>query len=1061
MTSRTVIGTDTAVANPNIGTQTFMGATVVDFSCNSNWDPQGASLTVNLIEDSGQRVDTDSVVGQPRYFEIVETGVDPDLVFSFNGVLKNINRSVSPNGERRYSATLQSPTVLLQAASIITDHYIGPGDALEAVAPNTATSLEFGHINSSITPANVYNLLNPFGVFENDDYGLSTPKGFGAAQVNDEGIRIDRFVAAIDALINGNNIANPELGRPIQYGANAWGGAVQPYYYTFDIYGFVNSIASYIPNDYRVKSTTLMDFVAELCDEINFVYMVDLKRPQLSTASPLGGKVTDGKLTFGAANDNPSEGIGTFGGEIFIITQNRNLYGATKFPLSYQLVRREVSDKGTGGALTAFSTGFGVGFGGNDLPLDFAWAGADSHPGGPPNATSPFGGEYPYEDIDQDNIERYTSTSLDVSLNESAVGGKVVVGGFQSRIGFVPYGAVDNENVYQYWGEIKRLNEFGSNASATDTASRSVPVVTKHLAGNDLRDLIMLDCQDLLGDSNVLYAFRKGIYAASMLEVRYAMTSYEAWMFFMTYTKPAKLDGIFDAFNQTYNEVKERIFNGDGSLTYAGKAYTAGALTTLASFNTSSFNISSDYIDCSAGINATASMLNIEHEMFLQKLHAKIKAMGDEHYGRSWLVKQPAFTTKLDQNEESVIGDFVKSWQLSDDAYLEPTNFSAYEAPQSPYFVSNGRIKAYVNYDAHFSNSLVYGGNTVNYNFKEYFGEKFGQTQIGSDYIFHFFTDVKKEYIFLPTNYFTNYDEGLVSSIVNSAGNVTNLALMVRIDTLVTDGMIDYLMGAGDPFWVKTNYDSLGNPVSTTNMYSISDQGISMAPYALCKTKFVGEPLLTGSVSSLIDPNYENYSIDNLLTAAQMSCSANKARQANVGGSSSFYPKPHPISVAPRSFGIPQQSNRFVYGPWITNSIKLDYATRVEYEQDDNLVPENYIIPSTVTIGGTATTLTSGLGGLNTVGQAKANTIDNFDYLFTEQGSVTQPGLPAVTNLAVSLLSNGPLVSDISVNISATDITTNYSMKTFAPKLGRTNKRIIDQLGKLGKRINSIANLVK
>tara|TARA_R100001594_G_scaffold546_2_gene2071 strand:- start:12504 stop:15677 length:3174 start_codon:yes stop_codon:yes gene_type:complete len=1057
MTSRTVIGTDTAVANPNIGTQTFMGGTVVDFSCNSSWDSQGATLTVNLIEDSseGQRIDKDAVVGQPRYFEIFDGS--NNLVFSFYGILKSINRSVSANGERRYSATLQSPSILLEAASIITDHYAGPGDATEAVAPNTATSLEFGHINSSINPANIYNLLNPFGVFENDDFGLSTPKGFGAAQVNDEGIRIDRFVAAIDALINGSSVANPQLGRPIQYGASAWGGSVSPYYYTFDIYGFVNSISSYIPNDYRVKSTTLMDFVAELCDEINFVYMVDLKKPSGKGNAAIVGP-------FGSANpySSASEGVGIFGGEIFIITQNRNVYGATKFPLSYQIIRREVSDKaGAGGASTSFSTAFTVGFGGNDLPLDFSWAGADSHPDGPPNATSPFGGEYPYEDIDQDNLERYTSTSLDVSLNESAVGGKVVVGGFQSRIGFVPYGAVDNENVYQYWGEIKRLNEFGSNASATDTASRSVPVVTKHLAGNDLRDLIMLDCQDLLGNTNVAHAFRKGIYVASMLEVRYAMTSYEAWMFFMTTTKPQKLDGIFAAFNQTYNEIKARIFNGDGSLTYAGKAYTAGALTTLASFNTSSFNISSDYIDCSAGINATASMLNIEHEMFLQKLHAKIKAMGDEHYGRSWLVKQPAFTTKLDQNEESVIGDFVKSWELSDDAYLEPVNFSAYEAPQSPYFVSNGRIKAYVNYDAHFSNSLVHGGNTVNYNFKEYFGEKFGQTQIGSDYIFHFFTDVKKEYIFLPTNYFTNYDEGLVSSIVNSAGKVTNLANMVGIDSSTTEDMVDYLMGAGDPFWVKTNYDSLGNAVSTTNMYSISDQGISMAPYALCKTKFVGEPLLTGSVSSSIDPNYENYSIDNLLSAAQMSCSANKARQANVGGSSSFSTKPHPISVAPRSFGIPQQSNRFVYGPWITNSIKLDYATRVEYEQDDNLVPENYIIPSTVTIGGTATTLTSGLGGLNTVGQAKANTIDNFDYLFTEQGSVTQPGLPAVTNLAVSLLSNGPLVSDISVNISATDITTNYSMKTFAPKLGRTNKRIIDQLGKLGKRINSIANLVK
>ena len=52
-----------------------------------------------------------------------------------------------------------------------------------------------------------------------------------------------------------------------------------------------------------------MDFVAELCDEINFVYMVDLERPTLSTASGLGGKVTDGKLAFGVATDNASEMI--------------------------------------------------------------------------------------------------------------------------------------------------------------------------------------------------------------------------------------------------------------------------------------------------------------------------------------------------------------------------------------------------------------------------------------------------------------------------------------------------------------------------------------------------------------------------------------------------------------------------------------------------------------------------------------------------------------------------------------------------------------------------------
>ena len=430
MTSRTVIGTDTAVANPDIGTQTFMGATVVDFSCNSSWDSQGATCTVSLIEDSGQRINKDSVVGQPQYFEIVDNS--DNLVFCFYGILKDISRSVGANGERKYSATLQSVTLLLQAASIITDHYIGAGDALEAVAPNTATSLEFGHINSSVNFANVYNLLNPFGVFENDDYGLSTPKGFGGAQVHDEGMRLDRFVAAIDALINGSNAANPNLGRPILYGADKWGGIVAPYYYTFDIYGFVNSISSFIPFDYRVKSTTLMDFVSELCKEINFIFMVDLRKPSGKGTAGISGP-------FGVATDNASEGTGTFGGEIFIITQNRNVYGSTKFPLSYQIVNREISDKLGGYSTTSFTPAFSAGFGGNDLPLDFAWDAGDVHPGGPPNASSPFGGSYPYEDITQDSLGRFTQTNLQVSLNENAVGGKVVVGGFQSRIGFVPY----------------------------------------------------------------------------------------------------------------------------------------------------------------------------------------------------------------------------------------------------------------------------------------------------------------------------------------------------------------------------------------------------------------------------------------------------------------------------------------------------------------------------------------------------------------------------------------------------------------------------------------------
>ena len=1052
MTDRTVIGADTAVANPDLGTQTFMGATVVDFSCNSTWDNQGATCTVNLIEDVGQRVDITSVVGQPQYFEIVNTA--GSLVFCFYGILKDIGRTVSPNGERKYSATLQSPTVLLQASSIITEMYAGDGDATEAVAPNQipitlgVTGLEFGHANSQVNFANVYNLLNPFGAFENDDFGISTPLGFGASQINSEGMRVESFVAAIDALINGSNQANPTLGRPIIYGANSWGNNPSPYYYTFDIYGFVNSISSFIPFDYRVQSTTLMGFVDELCKEINHVYMVDLRKPAgLGTAGITG--------PFGVATDNASEGFGTFGGEIHIITQNRNVYGATKFPLALQIIRGEIPDKGlTQSNITSYTTGFGIGFGGNDLPLDFAWAGYHSHPGGPPDATAPFGGSAPYEAIAQDDFNPYTQTNLRVSLNEDAVGGKVVVGGFQSRIGFVPYGPSNDPDIYQYWGNIARLDNFGSNASASDTAQRGFPVVTKNLHVWDLRDIILIDIQHLLGNTSITDVVFSGVYACSMQEMMAAMTGYDRWNLFMNASKPRKLDAFNSYFTGKLYAIKKRMYLPNGKLSYAGKAYLRSSLSTIAGYNTSSTNSDGGNLDLSDPIFAAVGM---SYETFLQQLHTAIKNIGDLHYGKSWLVQAPAFTTKLDENEESVIADYTRSWEISDDAYLEPSNFAASEAPQSPFFINKGRLKSYVNYDASFTTlpypyqNVSLQGTTVNFDFSEYGNEQVAQTTLANgDSIFGFPVNVEKEYYFLPITYFSQYEEGNFTSFQNTKYEVYNNDTARRNSSTVETAELTAVVG-----------------YIFSDAAKIVDGGIDMLPYYLCKTNKVNFPMSTDAQSSLLGRTTQasERARQNLNDEAAASANAEPIANEtkNIGGKNQQNAPKADIraAVAPRSFGIAQQSNRFVYGPWVTNNISLSPATKVEYDQDPNLVPENYIIPSVVTFGTVQYTLTSGLAGLNTVGQIKANTIENFNYLFTEQGTVTHAGLPEVTNLAVSLVSNGPLVSDISVNISATEITTNYSMKTFAPKFGRTNKRILDRLGNLGKKMQSLLSLVK
>lgn len=990
-----------------VTTQYFLGCKVVDFSCNSDWGPEGSSCTINLIEDDG-RLDRDAVVGSPQFFEIATTG--DDLVFAYYGILDSLRRTVDANGNRRYAATLTGPSVLLQACSVITQDYAGAGDALEAVAPNTATSLEFGHLNSSITWSNIYNVLNAYGIYENDDYGQSTPAGFGASQINSDGMRLDRFVSAIDHLINNNGGGTPQLGRPIIYGADNWNSPVSPYYYTFDINGFISQISSYIPNNYRVQTTDLLQFVSDLCDETNHVFMVDLLKP-----SGMGNANIVGPQNEYATEPITSE-TGTFGGEIKIITQNRNVYGAKKFPLAAGIIPYEISDK--------IATS---GYTGEDLPLDLAWSGADIHPGGPPVASSPFGGSFPVEEIAIDEIERFISTDLSVSLNKNAVAGKMVVGGYQSRVGFIPY---STSNVYQYWGEIKRLDNYGSNSDESDTSKRGIPVVTKVLNPFDIVDCVLIDCQDMFGSNNMTGVITTGIYACSMLEIRYAMTGYDAWLQFMSYIKPGKLHYINSYFAEVGKNIRDFFYNQSGVKTYAGNAYENDALSSILSYNTASSRTTDSNIDCSDPIN---SLAKLNHKKFLEKLHEKIKTIGDDHYGKSWVVKQPAFTVKLDENEESVIANFVQSWDLSQDGYLEPTNFAAYEAPQSPHFVNNGRLSAYVNFDSNFSNSDIYGGYTVNYDFREYSGQRFAQTDISGTYIFSFLLDLDTKYLFLPSNYFTNYDRSNFSEVTTSG--VMTPSLAVAINSSEVSSAVSYIFSV--------------NSV-------ISENGIGMLPYALCKTNRVYLPSY-----KMASAGKNVNSIYNLLAIAGFDCANNQNNEKNISGSANFFYDPAPVAVSPRSFGIPQQSNRFVYGPWITNNITLDYAAKVEYTVIESLVPENYIIPTTITIGGTPYTISSGLSGMNQVGQAEANTIDNFEYLFTENGTVTKPGLPEVTSLGQSLVVNGPLVSDISVNISVTNVTTTYSMKTFVPKLGRTNKYVIKEIKKLGDRVKSLGNLVR
>jgi hypothetical protein len=260
---------------------------------------------------------------------------------------------------------------------------------------------------------------------------------------------------------------------------------------------------------------------------------------------------------------------------------------------------------------------------------------------------------------------------------------------------------------------------------------------------------------------------------------------------------------------------------------------------------------------------------------------------------------------------------------------------------------------------------------------------------------------------------------------------------------------------------LPSTYFTFYNPVSTYNSpelainYLITTyipyNGLGCVPYAKCETKGVFnyvpwyEIMAFADQSLLIPPESEPQIGDALKMQSQDSKSL---------GSKDEEIKIREFAVTPKSFGIPQQSNRYVYGPWATEN-STPYGAKVEYVKDDSLVPEKYILPSSVSFGGALIEIASGYDGMNTVGRLMANTVENFDFLFTEEGSLTIAGYPQITHLGQALVEGGPLVSDISVNITASQVTTSYNMTTFAPKFGRTNKYLLDRLTSLARRMEN------
>lgn len=133
------------------------------------------------------------------------------------------------------------------------------------------------------------------------------------------------------------------------------------------------------------------------------------------------------------------------------------------------------------------------------------------------------------------------------------------------------------------------------------------------------------------------------------------------------------------------------------------------------------------------------------------------------------------------------------------------------------------------------------------------------------------------------------------------------------------------------------------------------------------------------------------------------------------------------LIAIPHMAAVPLKSNVDFYGPWYA----VGAQGQTEFEKDDTLVPWNY--------GGYAL---MNLAAFSRVNDALAN------FQVGEGGSIEIPGIPSV-DIGVQLITGGPYITDIQVNIGQAGITTVYKMSTWTPRFGKIPKSYIDTLERI------------
>ena len=1229
MSSILPFGTSTNSPTEDLQQIKLFGCTVVDFNVSADWSSQGGGLSCRIIESEtdGDRL-VIPVLGSPVLFELRDSF--GNVKFQYIGLVDSFSRSSS--NSKTYYVNLTSPLKILESTQVILDGYTGLGSSLEG-AYNIAglQGMDFGHNNSQIDVLstfpgsyhwwNVSNLINVFGILENDDLKYRVPAltnaagnplqygGFGFSGKSEDGMPLIKLMWALHMGINHVPPATDQF-RQRTHGGNLLFGRHNydirssdqaiPHYYHFDAIHFYNQVVNKLGPQYRVagQHKSLREIISAICDEANIEFYsyidiftdVSIGNPTLQENDPYWTSMA--RCNWQGLDTRKFPFGGKYGGTIRIQTVDKNAFLNPQRPFSniaYNLIglevpdiheelwavdhnsgihpgRRPIDDRTYGLSNNNFVYSDPLDSIGLDTPLEgFTKVGTMSIANG---------GQLPVEsgvfDSAQLNNVKIKSSDISIKLNDVTTM-KVITGGYQSRMVNVP-----GLMLRHYWGDILLPNASDQRETANtatdslglnETSTRKIPVVTPILDPRDVDDYILVDMQSIFGQLSIPGVLHNGIYAASLLEIRCAMNAETSWKAFFYKYKYMKFRNLVDYFypdcfspvaryaapsgSGSGNELVDDVgplanknvlersmddININQGLGYAGVASYLGLGNTFGESNTKVETLgptnnqsgvpSGDAGGGSGifglGLNLSCALAESNVKRFvLPGISEKLKEIGDMHYGKSWYAPVPYAQTIQDLDGKNLVGNFKRSWELTDSAYVEPSIYYDREIPQSNNFISDGKVSAFVNYDHNFLSeggaydksyaqdiTSLFGQSQQIFNFSEYSLDSLCMTKYATTNVIHASPEnIESQYSFMPFAYDRFYNRAILpfSDILtgtrkkwvntksqSGVAPVTEGQEGTEFGEEYADSVLDAVPKLGDVTDInKTttsssgkadcdgvdgqlpdesgyfSYDVLNNVPALTNTEWLStvvsslqaldyvDNGRFSFPCVKFTTSRVFLPIpAPGRSNGMASfPSMDGFNmfagVSNTCTTGNPMPGGSRRQPLITENNLLSILNPFPACVAPRSFSYPQVSTRYIYGPWMTSLNSVIFRGKIEYEQDDSLVPENFLIPLNFgAFGDFNLSQTSGFTGMNLAAQGRANAIDNFGLFALEEGSITIPGGPGIKRIGDSLYGLQQ-ITDVKMNVTNDRIETTYSFKTIAPKFGKNTRDLEKKLTKI------------